>query len=74
MNLSIAATILKLLLLLYNQSEQGKLSGHTKYCTPLRTCAHYLTTNFFGFISMQTILKIQTYHGFEGKRSFHWYA
>ena len=33
MNLWITDTILKLLLLLHNQSEQSKLTGHTKYRT-----------------------------------------
>ena len=37
MNSSITAAILKLLLLLHNQSEQGNLTGHTKYRTPLHT-------------------------------------
>jgi len=42
MNLSIAANILKLLLLLHNQSERGKLTSLTKYRTPLQTDAHRL--------------------------------
>ena len=40
MNLNITAAILKLLWQLHNQSEQGKLTGHTKYRTPPHTTAH----------------------------------